>query len=131
MRLSGDLDQALLLLTDEVLEQLRTEGWPVEPGDLGENVTLTGISEGCLGPGARLRFGEVLVEITIPCDPCTELYVLPYVGPGRGPAFIRTLAGRRGWYARVLHVGTIEVGMVVDLPKTPSSSTAAGTGDAE
>jgi hypothetical protein len=32
-----------------------------------------------------------------------------YVGEARGPEFIRTLHGRRGWYARVIQEGTVEL----------------------
>lgn len=114
-QLPGDLDQAILLLTQEVLGALQAEGWPVQPGDLGENVTLAGIPESALGPGARLRIGDVVLEVSLACDPCTELYVLPYVGRERGPAFIKTLAGRRGWYARVIREGSIVSGAPVEL----------------
>jgi len=110
-----DLDQALLLLTEEVLHDLQSEGWPVQPGDLGENLTLTGIPERVLAPGVRLRIGEVLVEVSLACDPCTVLYTLPYVGRERGPEFLRCLKGRRGWYARVLHPGVIIPGTEVHL----------------
>lgn len=113
--LQGDADQALLLLTEQVLEQLRAEGWPVAPGDLGENVTLGGIEEGSLHPGVRLRLGAVVVEITKACVPCSELYALPYVGKERGPAMVKALMGRRGWYARVHAGGRLEVAAPVTL----------------
>jgi MOSC domain-containing protein YiiM len=116
----GDLDQAVLLLTREVLDQLGREGWPVEPGDLGENVTLGDVPESALGPGVRLRQGEVELEITKACDPCTETYTLPYVGQERGPGFVRTLVGRRGWYARVLKGGVLTVDQAVDLSGPPA-----------
>ncbi len=121
--LPGDRDQAVLLLTDEVMRQLKAEGWPVEPGDLGENLSLTGIAESSLGPGVRLGVGDALLEISHACDPCTELYVLPYVGKERGPAFLRALHGRRGWYARVLRPGVVEAGMALEV--TGPGATAA------
>ena len=114
-RLPGDLDQAVLVLTAEVLTALAAEGWPIRPGDLGENLTLADIPESALQPGARLRLGDVLLEISHACDPCTELYALPYVGAARGPELIRTLHGRRGWYARVLHPGIVDMTTPVDL----------------
>jgi MOSC domain-containing protein YiiM len=107
-KMPGDLDQALLLVTDEILAQLQREGWPVRPGDLGENVALTGVPESVMGPGTRLTIGEVTLEVSLACDPCTRLYSLPYVGAERGPAFLRALTKRRGWYARVLRPGEIE-----------------------
>jgi MOSC domain-containing protein YiiM len=113
--LGGDRDQALLLVTEDLLESLRDEGWPVQPGDLGENLTLTGIREADLGPGVQLRVGEVSVVITKPCEPCTELYTLPYIGEARGPAFLKAAMDRRGWYARVLAPGSIAAGSPVSV----------------
>lgn len=107
--LKGDPDQAIMLLTDEVIQQLRTEGWPVQPGDFGENLTLGAVPEAELGVGAQLAVGDVLLEISKPCDPCTELGSLSYVGKERTPEFIRTTKGRRGWYARVVQPGTVTI----------------------
>lgn len=107
--LGGDPDQAILVLTQEVLDQLRVEGWPVEAGDIGENLTLGGIPEASLVPRARLEIGEVRLEITIPCEPCTELHTLPYVGKERGAEFVKTMVDRRGWYARVLTGGVVRM----------------------
>jgi MOSC domain-containing protein YiiM len=119
--LHGDPDQAILVITGEVLRQLNGEGWPVAPGDLGENLTLDGIAESALAPGARLRAGGVTLEVSLACDPCTELYSLPYVGKERGPGFVRTMKGRRGWYARVLEPGVVRVGDPVRLQLVPSA----------
>jgi MOSC domain-containing protein YiiM len=113
--LQGDPDQAMLVLTTEVLDGLRAEGWPVRPGDLGENLTLEGVPEAALRPGTRLRLGAVELEVTRPCEPCSELYTLPYVGPARGPAFLRALTGRRGWYARVSATGRVTLDTPVEL----------------
>lgn len=109
-KLPGDRDQALLLVTEELLATLRQEGWPVAPGDLGENLTLAGIREKDLAPGVGLRIGPVAIEISKPCDPCTELYTLPYVGDLRGAEFLETAIGRRGWYGKVLSGGVLAVG---------------------
>lgn len=114
-QMPGDQEQALLLLTEEVLEALRAEGWPVQPGDLGENVTLGGVPEAKLTPGVRLRLGAVELEISKACDPCTELYALPYVGTEKGPGFVRTLVGRRGWYARVRTAGQLSLETPVEI----------------
>jgi MOSC domain-containing protein YiiM len=111
----GDLDQAVLLLSEEVLLALRAEGWPVQPGELGENLTVAGIPPDALRPGVPVRLGEVLLEVSKVCDPCTILYTLPYVGVERGPAFLRALTGRRGWFTRVLRGGTIRPDMPVEV----------------
>lgn len=113
--LRGDPDSAILLLTEDILVSLRAEGWPVAPGDLGENVLLAGIPAAALEPGRRVRLGDVLLKVTRACVPCTELYQLSYVGSARGPEFIRAMRGRRGWYARVLSEGSIEPGAAVHV----------------
>ncbi len=108
--LHDDPDSALLLLPEEILAQLWTEGWPVRPGDLGENVSCRGVPYDLLQPGSRVTIGAVGAVITRPCDPCSNLYVLPYVGEERGPEFMKTLLHRRGWYARVLAPGHVRLG---------------------
>lgn len=125
--LPGDRKQAVLLVTDELLGQLQAEGWPVQPGDLGENITLAGVAEAALKPGVRLTIGQAVLEVSEPCDPCTRLYELPYVGTSRGPAFLRATAGRRGWYAQVLEPGTVETGAPVRLVPAESPRSAERT----
>ncbi|MCI4318972.1 MAG: MOSC domain-containing protein [Thermoplasmata archaeon] len=119
--LHGDLDSAVLLLTAETLEELNRDGWPVKPGDLGENLTVRGLPVDSLGPGARLAAGEVEIEIRRSCDPCRNLFGLPYVGSERGPAFLRATLGRRGWYGRVLREGSVRVGDRIEVvrPRDP------------
>ena len=109
-RKAGDPEMALLLMPTETLEELGREGWPVCPGDLGENVTTSGLAYATLRPPRRLRVGAAVVETTRPCDPCDNLFALPYVGSVRGPTFLKAMLGRRGWFARVLEEGTVRKG---------------------
>src|SRR5262245_35419873 len=111
---SGDPEQAVLLLAQEVLGELRAERWPVGPGDVGEDLLLAGLPAGALTPGARVRAGAVELEVSKRCDPCVVLYGLPYVGQERGPEFVRTLRGRRGWFARVIWGGVLRPGMAIE-----------------
>lgn len=112
---ADDPDHALLILPYETLQALNIEGWPIAPGDLGENVTTEGVPYEDLAIGRRVELGEVVVEIAEPCVPCSNLRVLPYVGAERVKELVRTLLGRRGWYARVLRGGTVRVGDPVVL----------------
>jgi len=105
-----DPGMAVLVVPHETLEELGREGWPVRPGDLGENITTEGIAYDWFAPGRRFRAGEVVFEVSKPCTPCDNLYLLPYVGPVRGPEFLKVMLDRRGWYARVLHEGRVRVG---------------------
>jgi len=105
-----DPAMALLLVPRETLSELSREGWPVRPGDLGENFTTEGIPYNAFTPGRRFRAGEVMFEISKACTPCDNLFLLPYVGPARGAEFLKVMLDRRGWYARVLHEGRVRAG---------------------
>jgi MOSC domain-containing protein YiiM len=87
----------------------------VRPGDLGENVTTGGIPYDAFQPPKRVRVGGAILETTKPCTPCTNLYLLPYVGHAKGPAFLKATLGRRGWYARVLDEGTVRRGDPIEI----------------
>jgi MOSC domain-containing protein YiiM len=113
---SDNPEAAVLLFPLEMIEQLNAEGWPVKPGDLGENLTTIGIEYGAFAAGRKYAVGDELqIEISKACDPCKYLYGLPYIGLERGPAFVRTLSGRRGWYARVVRPGRVAVGDTIRI----------------
>lgn len=109
--LSDDPDSAVLLMPLETINELNNEGWPIKPGDIGENITTNGIPYFQMSPGKTLRIGsEVVIQISRACDPCSNLYLLPYVGDKKGPSFLKVMLGRRGWYARVIQEGTVRKG---------------------
>lgn len=114
-----DPRMALLIMPIETIEQFNREGWPVHPGDPGENVTTSGVAYDAFAPGTRIRIGSARVEITKPCDPCDNLFLLPYIGKARGPEFLRASLGRRGWYARVLDEGTVRRGDPIESDEAP------------
>ena len=111
----NDPNMAVMILSTDVINALNSEGWPVSPGDLGENITLTNIDYSTLKLGDRLNIGEVTLEISLICDPCTNLNNLSYVGKDKSASFIKTLMKRRGWYARVLKAGEVTVGDTVAI----------------
>ena len=103
-------DLAALIISTDVLGELNKEGWPVKPGDLGENLTIANIDYGPISPDQKYSIGEVEIEISYTCDPCANLYALPYVGDKRRFEFIKTIMNRREWYTRILNEGSILVG---------------------
>jgi hypothetical protein len=53
------------LISSELFEGLRVEGYDVGPGDLGENVTMAGVPLEKLPLGARIRLGaDAVVKLT-------------------------------------------------------------------
>lgn len=62
------------LIQSELFDELRTQGYAVEPGQLGENVTTRGLDLLALPRGTRLRLGgEAVVEITGLRNPCVQI----------------------------------------------------------
>jgi MOSC domain-containing protein YiiM len=105
--LEDDPDSALLIMPIETIRALNSEGWPIKPGDLGENFTTSGMPYDSFAVGKVFTAGQVRFQVSRACDPCDNLFLLPYVGPSKGPQFLKTMLGRRGWYARVLKEGRV------------------------
>jgi MOSC domain-containing protein YiiM len=62
------------LIHAELHEQLRTAGFAVSAGQMGENITTQGIDLLGLPAGARLRLGAAaVVEVTGLRNPCAQL----------------------------------------------------------
>jgi MOSC domain-containing protein YiiM len=106
----GGPDRALCLFSVEQIEALQAEGHPVEPGALGENVTLAGLDWSSVQPDDCFRLGEeVLVQVTRFTSPCANVRAAFLDG-----AYSRVSQNRHpGWsrvYARVLVPGEIAPG---------------------
>ncbi len=62
------------LMHTELHEELRALGFPVEAGQLGENITTTGLDLLGLPTGTLLRLGdEAVVEVTGLRNPCLQI----------------------------------------------------------
>ena len=62
------------LLGAELLDELQVEGYDVQPGQLGENVTTRGIDLLELSRGTRLLIGpDAVVEVTGLRNPCAQI----------------------------------------------------------
>ncbi len=62
------------LIHQELFDELRPRGFEIAAGDLGENVTTSGIDLLALPVGAQLRLGaDAIVEITGLRNPCVQI----------------------------------------------------------
>jgi hypothetical protein len=62
------------LIHSELHDELRAEGFEVAAGEMGENVTTTGLDLLGLSRGTRLRLGDqAVVEVTGLRNPCVQL----------------------------------------------------------
>lgn len=101
--------QALCLFDIPGIEELKAEGYPIEPGAIGENVTIDGMDVDELEIGDRLRFsGGVEIEITKRRNPC---YVLDAIDK----TLKKALIDRCGVYGKILHTGELRPGETVHI----------------
>ncbi len=115
----GGPDQALLLLTQEAIEEIKGLGFAVYAGALGENLTVSGLDRRQLRAGQRLRAGQAIIEITKLRQPCRHLDVYgtgiqaavysKKVLPGDGPW------GLAGFYCRVIQPGPVFPGDIIEV----------------
>ncbi len=101
----GDPDRAVLLVAQRNYLELAERGIELPYGSLGENLVLEldGPAATRLRPGARLRIGGALLEVTSHCSVCGALARLH-------PSLPKLARGRRGLYARVGMAGTVALG---------------------
>ena len=102
----GTDSQLTLVSAEELVRAGAKLGLLIPPGATRRNITLQDVALP-QEPGARLRLGDVLVEVTGPADPCGLMETC--VGPGAREA----LVGLSGVRARVLEGGVLTIGASV------------------
>lgn len=113
--------RALCLYTAEQIRRLQAEGHPIFPGSVGENITLEGIAQEALVPGARLRLGdEVEIEVTHYTTPCKT--ITASFSDGDFTRISEKLhPGESRVYARVLRGGEIRSGQAASVVSVPDA----------
>ncbi len=110
--LEGDLHakqgsaRQVLFMDEETLA-----AFGLSAGRVRENITTRGIELKTLPPGARLRVGSAVFEITKSCTPCD---FIDDIQPGLRAA----MEGQRGMLARVVGGGEMRVGDAVEVMKS-------------
>lgn len=112
------------LLHTELFETLRDSGFHLTPGDLGENITTSGIDLLALPSATRLLLGQdAVVEITGLRTPCVQM---DRFRPGlMAAAFLYgpdgTKSPRTGVMSIVLRGGAVDPGSAIriELPPAP------------
>lgn len=112
------------LIHAELHDELRENGFELEPGQMGENITTRGVDLLGLPVGAKLRLGaDAVVEITGLRNPCAQLDGLQ---PGLMKATLDrdaegNLVRKAGIMGVVLAGGDVRPGdrILVELPSPP------------
>jgi MOSC domain-containing protein YiiM len=114
LKYHGGSERALCLYSMEAIDGLRAEGHSVDPGSLGENVTIERLDWRDVVPGQRLLIGGAEVEITAYAAPCKT--IARWFLDGRSSRVSQKLYP--GWsrvYARVRREGVIRPSDPVEL----------------
>lgn len=99
-------DRQVLIMDKETLDALE-----LLPGTIRENITTEGINVNGLEPGDRLRIGEAVLQIAMPCTPCS---LMDKIRPG----LRKEIRGRRGMLCRVLRGGMIRTSDAIEKVAT-------------
>ncbi len=111
-RKGGTPGRHLNVMARETLEQLGAEGYRAGPGQMGEQIVITGIAIDHLPPGAQLRLGATaVIEVDEARTGCARLRHIQRCTSA-------DVAGRLGVMARVITGGTIRVGDVVEAAQS-------------
>ena len=114
--------QALLLLSEEGIEELQAMGYPVFPGAMGENITTRGLDRRQMRIGQRYRIGQIIIELTKIRVPCSALDVYgPSIKKCIYDARVKAgnpdtpVWGLSGFYASVFEGGSIRRHDIITL----------------
>lgn len=98
----GSKRQVLLVDTETLTE------CGLEPGIVRENITTVGLNVARLKLGQRLAIGGAMLEVTIPCEPCSRMDEIRM-------GLQEALQDRRGVLCRVIEGGRISRGDVIEI----------------
>ncbi len=112
----GGPERAVCLFSLEVIRRLQSEGHPIVPGSVGENLTIEGLDWSRVVPGARLvgqegRFELEVVSYAAPCSTIRNSFAdlnSKRIKQELHPSEART-------YARVVRDGVVRTGDLVEL----------------
>ncbi|MCB9422125.1 MAG: MOSC domain-containing protein [Ardenticatenaceae bacterium] len=113
-KVHGGPERAVCLYSLERILALQAEGHPIYPGSVGENITISGLDWDAVVPGARLRLGDVLIEITSFASPC-DLIEESFADRDSQRISHKKYPGWARAYSRVQQPGIVKIGDEVTL----------------
>ena len=78
----------------------------IDPKDLRRNIHVRGLNLSALR-AVPLQIGEAVIEITVPCAPCSRMHAT------FGPGGYNALRGHGGWCATIVRPGHVHLGASV------------------
>jgi MOSC domain-containing protein YiiM len=91
-----------------LMDRETREKFEISPGAVKENIATRGLDFQRLRVGQCLRIGGSLLEITLPCNPCSRMDEIRQ-------GLQNELRGQRGWLCRVVESGKIRRGDRIEV----------------
>lgn len=113
-KVHGGPERALCLYSLERIQALQSEGHPIYPGSVGENITVSGLNWDDVVPGVRLHLGQVVVEITSYAAPC-NLIIDSFADADSSRISHKKHPGWARAYARIINAGTCQISDIVTV----------------
>jgi MOSC domain-containing protein YiiM len=105
---SSEYHRQVCLLAEESIAKMTAQGFEVGPGSFAENITTRGLDLLAIPLGAKVRLGEVLVEITQKGKECHDgCAVYKEIGA--------CIARTEAIFGEVLTGGTVRAGDTVEV----------------
>lgn len=98
----------LNVMRAETLAELAAEGFKTAPGEMGEQIVVSGLDPAALAEGTRLQIGAAVIEVGILRTGCARFELIQ----GKERALAK---GRLGVLATVVNGGAVAVGDTVDV----------------
>jgi MOSC domain-containing protein YiiM len=96
------------IMTRETLDELAAEGFQTAPGQMGEQIVVSGLDVNTLPEGAQIQLGDAVIEVYKPRTGCERFEAIQGLPP-------KQAANRLGVIVGVIKSGTIHVGDPVAL----------------
>jgi MOSC domain-containing protein YiiM len=93
----------LNIMSRETLDELAAEGFQTAPGQMGEQIVVSGLDVNTLPAGTQIQLGEAIIEVYKPRTGCERFEAIQGLPPSQA-------ANRLGVIAGVIKSGTINVG---------------------
>tara|TARA_B100001758_G_C18279606_1_gene540891 strand:- start:397 stop:858 length:462 start_codon:yes stop_codon:yes gene_type:complete len=102
----GGPQRAVCLFSAEVLSELSSEGHPIYPGSVGENVLIQGIDWSLIQIGTQFHFKNVILEITSDAPPCRTIKA-SFSNDNFSRISVKKYPSSARWYAKVIQEGEL------------------------
>lgn len=129
LQVHGGTEKALYMYPQEhypfwssLLSKAKGQSIHLEHGYLGENLTISGLSEDDVYVGDRLRIGAIECAVTKLREPCYKFKAKTGVTTA---AKAMLQGARSGWYLRVLQGGFIQAGDTIMVTPGPRECSIA------